>query len=89
MPTMPSQERKRTEWDELFDAWKAHPVTVKMYEHLGEMRKDLLEAWASRSFVGEVKHISDTANGHAIGLCEGFQRVIDLKADDLTGEDDG
>jgi len=47
-----------------------------------------MEAWASRSFVGDLKHVSDTANGHAIGICEAYQRVIDITADDIFGEED-
>lgn len=53
------------------------------------MRQDLQEAWASRSFVNESPHVSAHADGHAIGMCEAYQKIIDVTANDLTGEDDG
>ncbi len=83
---MSENDLPKTEQEELFQAWLSHPVTKELYQHLDRMRKELQEAWCSRSFVNEEKHLADSANGHAIGLCEAYQRILDVTANDLYGE---
>jgi hypothetical protein len=48
-----------------------------------------MEQWANRQFVTEDKGLSDHANGHAIGMCQAFQDILDVEANDLTGDNDG
>lgn len=52
------------------------------------MRGSILEAWANKAFVSEDSHVSVTANGHAIGMCEAYKNILDVTADDLFGDDD-
>ncbi len=78
-----------TEAEELFQAWKCHPVTKELFKHLRKRRQELQDSWTKRNFVGNTEYEGVVTNSVAIGLCEAFEDVLNLTVDDLKEDDDG
>ena len=71
---------------ELFQAWKDHPMTKFLMQWASARREDLKERWASGHFSAAFDTEMLVKNAAATGSCSILQLLIELDYNDLMSE---
>lgn len=72
--------------EELFQAWKDHPVTKDLIRWASSKREALKEAWAQGELTAAFDIEMMAKNAGATGAASILKQVIDLNYDDFYAE---
>ena len=67
---------------EQFLEWKAHPVTIEVYEEIKRVRQDLVNSLAYGKTIGESADITQGLTNRLIGQISGLDQLLSLTYED-------
>ena len=71
---------------EQFAEWKAHPVTIAVYEEVRAVRQRLSEELSRGATLGYEAEATHGATNKLVGQIEGLNQLLELKYEDDDGE---
>lgn len=84
MNSTPEVLRKERELQ--FRAWKDHPVTQDLFEHLKKLVQTRVQDWYEGAYDSSFSAEYIAKNSLAKGYCSAFNEILNLEADDLYAE---
>ena len=69
---------------EIFNEWKAHPVTRALESLLRDWRAARMEEWAQGGLMVEEQFATGLANARGVAECAAFKTVLEVELSQLN-----
>lgn len=67
---------------EMFLEWKAHPVTIEVFEEIERAKKDLLEGFSRGTTIGQRADVTHGLTNRLYGQIEGLSQLLNINYED-------